>query len=295
MIKIRRFKEINDLLEFTGFNKRSENPDFYILKFEDIPVDSIYHMSPYQKDFYQVGFIVNTDSKTNIHLDNQNYMDLPKSIFFVSPDHIYSWTRSEKVTGFILYFKASYFNFYQGDINKEFTFFNLTETNAFSLKEDTVSDLAFYFEKLFTENNTQSLYKYQILQSSLLSLLFKIKGLEEIETNTSRTSSSKELLVYQYQNLVINCFRVEKQIKNYAEKLHISVSYLNQILKEIKGKTAKELLLDYTCLQAKKELKYTSISISEIAFELGFEEPTHFTRFFKKQTGFTPNQFRKNN
>ncbi|OSY88294.1 hypothetical protein WH52_05845 [Tenacibaculum holothuriorum] len=295
MVNIKRYKEINNFLEATGFYKKTDISDFFILKFEEITSSSVYHMPPYQKDFYQIGFIIKTNNGTKIEIDTHKNEQLQNSLFFVSPDHIYSWTRSEHVTGYILYFKRDYLNFYQGDLKKDFTFFDIADKNSFHLKDTTATTLTDDFEKLYKEYHTKTLYRYQIIQSSLLALLFKIKSLEEITLDNTSTLTTKEMLVFKFQNLVKNCFRRDKQVKNYADKLHVSSSHLNEVLKEVKGKTAKELIIEKTLSEAKKELSYTTLSIAEVAYNMGFEEPTHFTRFFKKYLHKTPKQYREHN
>jgi AraC-like DNA-binding protein len=72
----------------------------------------------------------------------------------------------------------------------------------------------------------------------------------------------------------------------------VSANTLNQTAKEVLGKTAKELISEKIIQEAKKLLKYATDDISEIAYYIGFEEPTHFIRFFKKQTSTTPKEYR---
>ncbi|WP_196887735.1 helix-turn-helix domain-containing protein [Aureivirga sp. CE67] len=293
MTKIKRFKEINDLFEATGFQKRTNIPEFFILKFEKIPSDTAFKMLPYQKDFYQVSLILNTNQETEIEIDSEKNNQLKNSLFFLSPDHIYSWKRSENTTGFILYFKLDFLNFYQGDFKKDFSFFDVADKNSFQLTSVSKESLKADFEKLYKEYYVENLYRYEILQSNLLSFLFKIKGLNELTIKEKQTSTLKEELVFKFENLLNNYYLKNKQTISYAEKLNVSPSYLNQVLKESKGKTAKELINEKIIHEAKKELKYSTFSISEIAYNLGFEEPTHFTRFFKKLVNMTPKEYKK--
>jgi AraC-like DNA-binding protein len=74
--------------------------------------------------------------------------------------------------------------------------------------------------------------------------------------------------------------------------LNVSANSLNQAVKEILGKTAKEIISERIIEEAKKQLKYSANDISEIAYNIGFEEPTHFIRFFKKHTACTPKEYK---
>jgi len=83
-----------------------------------------------------------------------------------------------------------------------------------------------------------------------------------------------------------------KQVSDYAAKLFISANSLNAIVKDTTGKTAKEIINDKVIQESKKMLLYTSNDIAQIAFTIGFDEPTHFIRFFKTYTKLTPKEFR---
>src|SRR5690606_24536184 len=100
-----------------------------------------------------------------------------------------------------------------------------------------------------------------------------------------------EKRVYQFFILLENHFKEEKQVGFYADKLYISSKRLNQILKEKTGKSISALLHERTIMEAKHELFVSERSIKEIALELGFEDQSYFTRFFKRMTGQTPEAF----
>ncbi|WP_313265704.1 helix-turn-helix domain-containing protein [Sphingobacterium sp.] len=84
-----------------------------------------------------------------------------------------------------------------------------------------------------------------------------------------------------------------KNPNDFAERLNIHVNHLNRSIKEITGKTTKDLITERIASEAKELLHYTDWSISDIAYSLGFEYPTYFNNFFKRVTGNTPNNWRK--
>lgn len=79
---------------------------------------------------------------------------------------------------------------------------------------------------------------------------------------------------------------------DFANQLTIHVNHLNRALKETTQKTTSEIIAERILQEAKILLKHTDWNISEIAYSLGFEEPTHFNNFFKKNIQLTPRQFR---
>jgi AraC family transcriptional regulator, transcriptional activator of pobA len=248
-------------------------------------------MPAYQKDFYQVSLILNADN-AEIGINEQKNKSLENTLYFLSPDHIFSWQRNLNTTGFVVYFKLEFLNFFNGDIKNDFSFFDLSQTNTILLAKNTALGLANDFEKLYKEFYTPNTYRIQILQSFLLSLLFKCKSLQEEKYIVPIKLSKKQDVVFRFQNLVSNCYLTTKLVGEYADKLFVSANTLNQNVKEVTGKTAKDIIAEKIIQEAKKLLQYSSDDVAQVAFHLGFEEPTHFIRFFKNQTTITPKEFR---
>lgn len=94
------------------------------------------------------------------------------------------------------------------------------------------------------------------------------------------------------QRLVEDNFRKERQIGFYASSLAMTADRLNDHVKRAAGVTAGHLIRQRVLTEAKRELVFTGRPIHEIAFDLGFADPSHFARFFRKQTGMSPQDFR---
>ncbi|WP_372776398.1 helix-turn-helix domain-containing protein [Mangrovibacterium sp.] len=80
-----------------------------------------------------------------------------------------------------------------------------------------------------------------------------------------------------------------------AEELHLSSNYFGDLIKKETGKTAKEFIQDKIINIAKNKIFDANKTLNEIAYELGFKYPQHFTRLFKQKVGITPNEFRNLN
>lgn len=288
---IRRYKEINEFFETSGFEPRTDIPNFFVFSLSDIPKTGILSMQPYQKDFYHITLVLKAKN-SQITIDEQQNKKKENFLFFLSTEHIYSWQRDFNVKGFTIFFKPSFLNFYIGNFETDFSFFDLADRNIIELSSSKIKEISEDFERLYKEFHTSSTYREQILQTSLLSLLYKFKVIQEEFSTLEIAPNKQQTLVLKFKNLVNNLFVSCKQVGDYAEKLFVSSNTLNKIVKELTGKTAKEIINDRVILESKKMLLYTSNDIAEIAFNIGFDEPTHFIRFFKTYTLQTPKEYR---
>lgn len=127
-------------------------------------------------------------------------------------------------------------------------------------------------------------------------LLQAFTGMVSICWNKSQEEDEKSsrpiLLSRQFKKLLKNQFREEKSPAAYAAQLHISASYLNDILKEVTGFTVSYWITQEVLLEAKRLLVHSQLDIKEIAHSLGYDDSTYFHRLFKKNCEITPANFR---
>jgi AraC-like DNA-binding protein len=103
----------------------------------------------------------------------------------------------------------------------------------------------------------------------------------------------KLVLLRNYQQLIERYFRTIRLPKEYAELLYITPNHLNALCVELLGKTAGDLVRDRLLLEAKRLLTNADMTVTEIAYDLNFRDNSYFNRFFKKNVGMTPDEFRK--
>jgi AraC family transcriptional regulator, transcriptional activator of pobA len=136
---------------------------------------------------------------------------------------------------------------------------------------------------------------YRMAMRSLLALI--AVGVARLAASRARTGSitlqPADATVAQLRTLVDEYFRREHQLCFYAEKLGMTVDRLNDHVKRATGVTAGHLVRQRLLTEAKRQLVFTTQPIQDIAEELAFSDPSHFARFFRKQTGTTPHEFRE--
>jgi len=100
-------------------------------------------------------------------------------------------------------------------------------------------------------------------------------------------------LLKSFRNLIETNFRTLKLPKEYAELLYITPNHLNALCNDLLDISAGEVIRNRVILEAKRLLVNPELGITEIASQLNFSDNSYFTKFFKKQTGLTPEEFRK--
>lgn len=132
----------------------------------------------------------------------------------------------------------------------------------------------------------------RVLQAQLNLLfieLYRLSG-QPIETYRSEDRSLNHYT--DFQRLIRKSYRSKWSLSQYADHLNITPVHLNRICQAVAGKSASQVLQDHIVTVAKRYLKHTSYSVSEIAFLLNFEHPGYFTRLFRKNVGVSPKAFR---
>src|SRR5699024_4135452 len=95
-------------------------------------------------------------------------------------------------------------------------------------------------------------------------------------------------LLSSFNQLVKLHFKESKSVRCYADQLHVSPNHLNKVVKRDTGKTASAIINQICILEAKVLLIQTNLDISQVALELGYEDTSYFSRFFKRHTEISP-------
>ncbi|HBH47019.1 MAG TPA: AraC family transcriptional regulator [Bacteroidales bacterium] len=184
---------------------------------------------------------------------------------------------------------------------RDFTFFSYDTHEALHLSEKEKQLLADIISKIEYELD-QNIDKHsQSLIVSNIELLLNYCTRFYDRQFITRKNNNKDILA-KFENIVINYFGSEEikqkglpSVKFCADKLNLSANYLSDLLKKETGKNAQEHIHYYLIEEAKNLLLSTHVTVSEIAYDLGFEYPQYFSKMFKKKTGMTPAEFRNLN
>lgn len=155
------------------------------------------------------------------------------------------------------------------------------------------------FEKMRAEQASAYSHKYELLFLYVLECLHGARKLTpaleppEATAATRLAAAFRHLLAQQFPLVSPQQSLTLRTAQAFADALAVHVNYLSRTLKKATGKTTSQLLAERIVQEAKALLRHTDWSISQISYGLGFDEPTHFTQFFRRHTSLTPSQMRQ--
>ena len=167
------------------------------------------------------------------------------------------------------------------------------ECTTFHLNDDDWQLTDEYFRLLWHTVKRQplSLSSVRALQTALLSELHLIHNKENAERKR-RPISRQEDIFHRFTALVNEHAAREHAIAFYADRLCLTPNHLGSVIREVSGQTVMQWIHRHIIQQAKLQLKYSDLPVWQIAESLNFPNPSFFSKFFKRETGMTPNEFR---
>lgn len=248
--------------------------------------------TPHKHDYFMI--LINEKGTGSQLIDFQECKIEPKTATCMHFGQIHQWIDYTQIEGYLLFFEKDFFiTHYQNYQLNEFSYLSYQHQHAYcTLDEEAFQKVKKTVECILDEYTKKQAYYEKSLRSLLDILLIDLNRV--FESNDFKIiSKSSVILVRQFEKMIDQSFKNRHLVKEYAINLNVSPNYLNAICKEITGFSAGELIQQRIILEAKRILLHESKTVSEIAFELGFEDNSYFGRFFKRSEAVTPNIFRK--
>lgn len=229
------------------------------------------------------------------HIDGQKFNYNGSVLFLLSPGQVHKIEQEEKGEGFVIKFLPELFK-NQKEVEEYLIDSLLFDAiDAFPVINLTASQYK-VFEDLFyqitVEFNTSEIGQQQILSSFLKILITNVTRLKHLQQTYNFTPDLGYDVFRNYKILIEKKFKTIHSVNEYAELLKSNARNLNNLAKKYSNKTAGQIIADRILLEAKRYLHHNTLSIKEIAFELGYEDPAYFTRFFKNNLGISPQQYK---
>ena len=249
--------------------------------------------TPHRAEFYHIFWVQKGTAEYLVDFEPVKLK--AGSFLFVNKDRVQAIDQRSKHDGKILLFTDSFFGKTEEDakyLHSSILFNDLLDIPVIDVKAN--SSLQTIFNAIETElTKDNDPYHYDLLHNLLHNLLLlaererRAQGFREIAkgADLDYTVLFRDLLSVQFKTL--------KSVSGYASQMNVSEKRLTNATTKTMGKSPKTIIDERVMLEAKRLLIHTNLSIKEVGYHLGFEEPTNFIKYFRKHTDKTPIEFRE--
>lgn len=269
---------------------KSNSDHFFCLKIEEM-MGLRFPVPPSKHSCHTIIFI--TSGTHNIKIGFEEYHTYSNGIIVVPADQIFSIEDlNNKHVGFVCQFHPDVLigKYGGSEMLNEFDFLKIGGNPKIPVSETDFPFILNLFNRLqyeYVENEKANL---EIVKSYLMALFCEMNK-NNIKTQHNNTAAT--VLSSKFRSLIYDHIKINHEVKYYASLLNVTPNHLNKSIKTATGKTATKWIDETILLEAKYLLYQTTLSVSEIAMQVGHEDHSYFSRFFKKHEEMTPVQYRK--
>ncbi|MGL2965842.1 helix-turn-helix domain-containing protein [Flavobacterium sp. XGLA_31] len=226
-------------------------------------------------------------------IDFTDYEINDHTVFMMRPGQVHQLDLKAGSSGYLLQFKTDFLYSHNSAAQNHLT--KLIQFSFYQLEPEGFDKINTLLAEALKEYRIQAKGYQEILKANLSILLIELlrQRQDKVLPAAKSTPYAQEKLE-QFLALVEANITTHKQVSQYTELLHLSSYQLSAVTKALLNQTPSEIINDYIVLEAKRQLLATSNQVSQIAYNLGYEDPSYFIRFFKKHTAVSPEAFRQN-
>ena len=250
---------------------------------------------PFRTSFFGVGLC--RQGQTDLRVNLQAYTIKPNGLLMMEPDVIRRWlNQSADYSATALFFTEQFFVEDKADATllRRLSFFGSAATNVVPLTDPEAATIWRLLQEVKQVLAGESKRKAQLIRSYTCILLNLAADYYEGHTAAlARLPKQPVELVDQFKQLVSADYKQRRLVAEYADVLCVSAKHLSETVKAATAKTAGEWIDEMVLLEAKVQLKQTTLSVSQLADLLLFSDASAFGKFFRRHTGLAPLAFRR--
>jgi AraC family transcriptional activator of pobA len=241
-------------------------------------------------------YILVFDGQSSFSVNLIDYECDGKNLLFLSPYQLLKWNSSTAPFITMLRFHGDFYciEYHKKEVACNGILFNNIYNEPFvNVSEFIYEEIINIIERMQKVSNSELDYDNSILKSYLQVILALSSKEKLLKMTPSIQESIGNADILKFQQLLDTHFREAKEVAYYASKYELSVNTFSKRIKKHFGKSPSELIQERIVLESKKLLHLTTKSIKEIATALNFEDEFYFSRYFKKNVGVSPKEYRK--
>jgi AraC family 4-hydroxyphenylacetate 3-monooxygenase operon regulatory protein len=243
----------------------------------------------YHDRYYQVHCIL--EGNSHVLLDESHYSNQGITLFFTPPTVPHSFITEDDADGFVITVSQTLV-WRLLDIEIGNNSITSIASKPFCTNVAPDACLITLFKLLLKEQNSSEFMSNSASLSLLKLALIEVMRLAHFQPKNALHRSSDVTIYNRFNQLIENNYKQHWTLPMYAEDLGVTTARLNDISRRVSGLASKQIVAERVMLEARRLLLLTSISVQEIAYELGYQDPAYFARFFKRNAGETASEFR---
>lgn len=281
------------------YHLHKDEPDklqFEIYPLQEYLAESGGHsQKPHIHTFYQIIWFTSGEGKH--YVDFNGYEVAENALFFISKGQIHHFDEHE-YEGYIIHFNESFIADNENYVNiflKHNIFGSFEKEPLFQVNQADCGELQDMVDRMQAEIYTPNRFAHREYLKIMLHLFLIVVQRFGVRKDCNGLSmhNSLHILFVKFRKLLEENYRELHTVSKYAGLLNVSGKTLTNCTNEISHQTPLQIINERLALEAKRLLSYSDMNVNEIGFELGFEDPSYFVKFFKKHAKILPGDFRK--
>lgn len=258
------------------------------------PADSVNPERPHRHNFQELLWIRSGRGRQTI--DGEVMEIAPATFYLIAKGQVHHFQKAEEIDGYVLRFGDD-FGLERGDGGKrhfsEMLFNNVRTVPSLSVDDGRISEFDELLSFMFREFKApRGAGKFAILRNLLQALLIKVaQGLGDGADAPDRTATARDGVFMDFLALLEDHYKGHHGVAFYADALAVTPRQLSDRTSRMIGKTAKQVIEERIALEAKRAFKFTEKPVKEVAYDLGYDDPSYFSKVFKRVTGHSPQEF----
>jgi AraC-like DNA-binding protein len=270
---------LKPFFEIFTFEQLNENPDIM----DDDP-----HTLPF------IEMIWMTNGSGRLKIDMRSYMLDAGRMFCIMPGQLRQLTMEPGCHGCLIRFNELFLQMERQSFNTicHEGLMQVLAQQVHLVQEQSRHEMLDIIRKLIHEHENRHMYSDDLL-IRYLNILIIYLARQSPQQQDTNAPYQQQRLVKQFTRLVDRLYKTNKRVSEYAELIRVTPNYLSQAVKEATGYPAQYHIMQRVALEARRYATYSDSSMKEVAWDLGFTDMAHFSRFFKKVTGDTFSTFKR--
>lgn len=271
-------------------------PDSLGTPFEIARIDHLAEMDtspvPHRHTYYEIFWILGGSGAHYVDFDE--YRFAPNTFFFITPGQIHYPEIKKPLSGYILVFTDDFLSMsrLEHDFLRGFDFFHrIDHAPTLCLAPEQALPFTALCEQMQAEFEGDAFGRLVVLQSLLQNFLVLLQRAYNTAPAKGELRAG-EKLVQDFIRLIDQYFAEKQAVQEYASLLGVTAGHLTDATRASLGVPASQLIHQRLIVEAKRLFVHSNQTVAEIGYQLKFADPSYFARFFKRESGFSPTQFK---